>query len=121
VGIAPRLPCEILARYSTHNLSPVPVSSFAFAFGENAKDRKSAILKEFLEEHAVEVLSMLTAELKLEDVLEDVADAAREEGREEEREEIARNALAKGMPLELIHEITGLDMETIKSLQAPNK
>jgi predicted transposase/invertase (TIGR01784 family) len=30
----------------------------------------------------------------------------------------ARNALAKGLPMELIHDITGLDVETIKSLQA---
>ena len=29
----------------------------------------------------------------------------------------ARNALAKGLSIELIHEITGLDMETIADLQ----
>ena len=29
--------------------------------------------------------------------------------------EIARSALAKGISLELIHDITGLDTETIKS------
>jgi hypothetical protein len=38
--------------------------------------------------------------------------------REEERENIARNALAKGIPIETIHEITGLDMETINSFHA---
>jgi predicted transposase YdaD len=36
-----------------------------------------------------------------------------EEGREEEREEVARNALAKGASVEFIHDITGLDLETI--------
>ena len=43
-------------------------------------------------------------------------EGAWERGREEGREEIARNALAKGMPKELIHSITGLDMEKIKKL-----
>jgi predicted transposase/invertase (TIGR01784 family) len=41
---------------------------------------------------------------------------AREKGIEEGREEIARNALAKGLPIEVIHDITGLDMETIEGL-----
>ena len=36
---------------------------------------------------------------------------------EEGRESVARNALAKGLTPELICSITGLDMETIKSLQ----
>jgi predicted transposase/invertase (TIGR01784 family) len=43
---------------------------------------------------------------------------ARQEGRQESREEIAKNALAKGIAPELICDITGLDMETIKSLGA---
>ena len=41
------------------------------------------------------------------------------EGREEERNKIlenARNALAKGYPIETIRDITGLDVETIKGL-----
>ena len=38
------------------------------------------------------------------------------EGSEQTSEKIARNALAKGMPLELIHDITGLDIETIQGL-----
>jgi len=33
-------------------------------------------------------------------------------------EKAARNALAKGLSIELIHEITGLDMETIAGLQS---
>ena len=33
-------------------------------------------------------------------------------------ETTARNALAKGYPLETIHDITGLDIEKIKNIQA---
>jgi len=40
------------------------------------------------------------------------------EGMEEGMEKIAKNALAKGLPLELIHDLTGLDIETITDLQA---
>jgi predicted transposase YdaD len=38
-----------------------------------------------------------------------------EEGLEKGREEVARKALARGLSLETIGEITGLDPETIKS------
>ena len=41
----------------------------------------------------------------------------REEGIGIGREEVARNALAKGIPLELIHDITGLDEEALKHIQ----
>ena len=44
---------------------------------------------------------------------------AKREGQEEERQKIlenARNALAKGYPIETIHDITGLDVETIIKL-----
>ena len=57
---------------------------------------------------------------------------ARREGKEEGRQEglqegheggqeaatmnIARNALIKGLSIEVIHDITGLDLETIKQL-----
>jgi predicted transposase/invertase (TIGR01784 family) len=37
-------------------------------------------------------------------------------GRAEEKLEIARNALTEGLPIEVIQKITGLDMETIASL-----
>jgi predicted transposase YdaD len=39
----------------------------------------------------------------------------RVEGVEKGRAEIARNALAKGLPLETVSEITGLDIETIRN------
>jgi len=41
----------------------------------------------------------------------------REEAQEIERERIAMKALAKGIPLDVIHDITGLDLEAIRSLQ----
>ena len=37
-------------------------------------------------------------------------------GQERSLESVARNALAKGYPIEAIHDITGLDVETIKAL-----
>ena len=40
----------------------------------------------------------------------------RKEGREESNLELARNALAEGLSAEMIHKITGLDLETIKKL-----
>jgi predicted transposase/invertase (TIGR01784 family) len=79
--------------------------------------RDHDILKEFLEENATEVLNMLTEwnqevaqQVWYEDGLED--------GLEKGREETARNALAKGLSLELVHDITGLDIEALKALSA---
>jgi predicted transposase/invertase (TIGR01784 family) len=43
----------------------------------------------------------------------------RDEGQKEASKQIARNALAEGFTFESIQKITGLDMETIKSLQPP--
>jgi hypothetical protein len=41
-----------------------------------------------------------------------------DEGRAETQVETARNALAKGLSIELVQEITGLDIEIIQSLQS---
>jgi hypothetical protein len=86
--------------------------------------RKHDILKEFLEVNASEVMNMLITEWNLEDAqqvwYEDGLEDGREEGIEKGREEIARNALAEGLPIEFVQKITGLDMETLKSLQAGN-
>ena len=54
----------------------------------------------------------------MEDGMEKGMEKGIEKGREKGREDIARNALAKSIPVELIHDITGLDIETIKTLQA---
>ena len=42
---------------------------------------------------------------------------AREEGIEQGTLEVARNALAKGISPDMVHEITGLDLLTIKNIQ----
>jgi hypothetical protein len=74
---------------------------------------KHDILKEFIRLHGTEVLGMLYAEFNLDDAL-----AVRyEEGREEKTLEIAINLLAKDSTTEFVHEITGLDMETIEELK----
>jgi hypothetical protein len=61
------------------------------------------ILKPFLETHGSEVINMLMTEWKLEDALVIEREEGREEGRERGREErgfeVAKNALAKGLPL----------------------
>jgi predicted transposase/invertase (TIGR01784 family) len=65
-----------------------------------------------MEEHTKEIMNMLITEWDEDEAKE----VCREEGREEGREEIARNALAKGLSFEIIHDITGLDSEVIKGL-----
>jgi hypothetical protein len=79
------------------------------------------ILSGFFEEHGAEVVNMLMSEWKLEDALvvereegwEEGWERGLKEGRERGREEIARTALAKGMPPDVISQITGLDLETV--------
>jgi len=108
--------------------------------------RDHDILKEFLEANASEVVNMLMTEWNWDDALavryeegmekgmekgreegleegmekgrEEGMEKGREEGMEKGREETARNALAQGLSIEIIQKITGLDMETIKNLQA---
>jgi hypothetical protein len=66
------------------------------------------ILKEFLEENRTEVMNMLITEwnwddalaVRYEEGLEEGKKKGKEEGMEKSREEIARNALAKGLPLD---------------------
>jgi predicted transposase/invertase (TIGR01784 family) len=74
------------------------------------------LLKEFLELHSSEVTNMLFTEWNWDDALAVRFEEGLEEGREKGREEIARNALAKGLPLDTIQEITGLDMETLRNI-----
>jgi predicted transposase YdaD len=42
---------------------------------------------------------------------------AKREGMRESKTDIARNALAEGASVEFVQKITGLDMETIKTIQ----
>ena len=74
---------------------------------------KHDILKEFLEKNAKEVISMLMTEWNWDDALA----VQYKEGMEYKQEEIAKNALAKGLSIEVIHDITGLDDAAIRKLQ----
>ena len=133
--------CKKLAEYSAFIAR---VRSFEKEQGSLKKAIKKAvnycqkhdILKEFLELHAAEVLNMLYTEWDWDDALavryeeghEDGLEEGIEQGREEGREEgieegqeaakikIARNLLAKGSTFEFVHDITGLDIETIENL-----
>jgi predicted transposase/invertase (TIGR01784 family) len=98
---------------------------------------RNNILKRYLEENSSEVLNMLLEEWNLDEAKEYWKEEAREEGLEEGREQgreqglkqglkqgleqTARNALVKGYSLEEIHEITGLDIETVRKLQVDMK
>ena len=70
-----------------------------------------------------EAYEMSDAALTLEQVLEKVGFTARMEAKAEARgeargkEDTARKALAEGVPVELVHKITGLDLETIKAMR----
>jgi len=59
-------------------------------------------------------MSMLLTEWNLDDAIA----VARKESREDLKLEIARNLLTKGSSLEFVQKITGLDMDTLKGLQA---
>ena len=90
--------------------------------------REHDILKAFLEKHGTEVINMLYVEWDQEEALAVRYEEGREQGIEQgieqgmERgrgqglEQTARNALAEGVPVELVQKITGLDLETIKAL-----
>jgi predicted transposase YdaD len=78
--------------------------------------RDHDILKEFLEKNASEVLNMLLTEWNWDDALDVRFEEGREEGREKRAEEIAKNALAKNIPIETVMEITGLSLEEINKL-----
>jgi predicted transposase/invertase (TIGR01784 family) len=88
------------------------------------------ILKKFLETHGSEVYNMLLTEWNLDEAIEvareegweDGREEGREEGHEEGREEgiliTARNALAKGISVQIVQEITGLDLSAIDAIKA---
>ena len=88
--------------------------------------KKYGILKQFLENHSIEVLNMLLTDWNLEDAkkvwyedgMEDGIEKGREDGQEEEKLRIARNLMAEGSPPEFVQKITGLDIETIRKVQS---
>ena len=110
--------CGLLAQYSTFIAKVRECLKDGSILQEAIKKaviycREHDILKEPLEKQASEVLNMLMTEWNLDDAKEVWFD----EGREKEREEIARNAFAEGIPINKIHNITGLDLETLKNIQ----
>jgi hypothetical protein len=105
--------CKKLAEYSAFIAK---VREFERELGDKAEAMKAAIkyctehdiLKEFLEKHSTEVFNMLITEWNWDD--------AKEVWQEEAVEKTARNAMAEGLPIEVIQKITGLDMEAVKRL-----
>jgi hypothetical protein len=61
---------------------------------------------------------MLLTEWNMDDALAVRFDEGMEIGEEKCMEKVARNALAKGASVEFIHDITGLDLETINCYSA---
>jgi len=98
--------------------------------------RKHDILKGFMEEHAKEIMNMLTTEWNWDTAKEVWQEEAREEGLSKGREEgigmglaqgreegfdegvlaTARNALAQGASVDFIQKITGLSLDEIERL-----
>jgi predicted transposase YdaD len=63
------------------------------------------------------VIDMLMTEWNMEDALAVRYEDGFENGREEGLEKAARNALMKGFSVDVVHDITGLDTDTIQNLQ----
>jgi len=74
--------------------------------------RDAGLLSDFWDKMRQEEINMLANEWDMQTALE----VEREEGFEKGVETVAVNALAKGLPFELIRELTGLDTETITGL-----
>ena len=63
---------------------------------------------------------MLLLDWNMEDALavryEEGIEEGIDKGIDKDREDIVRNALAKGYSQEMVHDVTGVDMETIKRI-----
>ena len=75
------------------------------------------LLVNYWDNLTMEEITMLGSEWDMGIALEVEREEGFEKGRENEREKIARNALAKGLSIEVIHDITGLGIEAIRNLQ----
>jgi hypothetical protein len=78
--------------------------------------RGHGILKEFLEEHASEVINMLLTEWNWDDALAVRFEEGENKGRKERDKEVAKNALKEGASMEFVQRITGLSIEDIERL-----
>jgi predicted transposase/invertase (TIGR01784 family) len=68
------------------------------------------------ERERARLMSEYKYELDTQSRIVDAKREGRQEGREERDFEVAKNALAEGLPSEVVRKITGLDIETIKKL-----
>jgi predicted transposase/invertase (TIGR01784 family) len=122
--------CEVLDNYSFF-IDNIRENQKKFSLDEAVKSAikyciDNNILKDFLEKNSSEVRNMLITEYNRDEEMEAVREEAweygLEEGLEKGREEgiitTARNALAKGIPIETVQEITGLDRSVIEELQS---
>jgi len=81
---------------------------------KDCKDK--SLLADFWEQLTQEEVNMLVSEWDMATAREVEREEAREEGREEGREQAALNALAEGVPVELVSKITMLDIEKVREL-----
>jgi len=126
--------CQTLAQYSAFISKVREFQKKGLSLKEAMKKavpycRKHDILKELLENHGKEIMSMLTTEWNWDTAKKVWQEEAREEGREEGvcvglaqgQEEskliIAKNLLLEGSTPEFVHRITGLPLEKIKELK----
>ncbi|GBU26783.1 hypothetical protein R84B8_00296 [Treponema sp. R8-4-B8] len=114
--------CKTLAQYSAFIAKVREYQKVGASLKDAVKKtvqycKKHDILKELMEKHAKEVMSMLTTEWNWDTAKRVWQDEAREEGKEEGREEFARNALVEGVSDETIQKITGLSLDEIKRLK----
>jgi hypothetical protein len=117
--------CRKLAEYSAF---VAKVREFEKELGDREEAIKAAIryclrcdiLKELLEKHAAEVISMLMAEWNAADAIAVARAEGLEKGLEKGQEKIARNLLAMGMPVEEIARAAELPLERVRAIaQAP--
>jgi predicted transposase/invertase (TIGR01784 family) len=78
----------------------------------------SELLKRISKDHAERLIRMSEEkhELDIQSRMTNAVDKGREQGRQEGKLEDAKKMLGKGLTIDLIHEITGLDTKTIQSL-----
>jgi predicted transposase/invertase (TIGR01784 family) len=74
-------------------------------------------MKEYLESNASEVENMLLTEFNMDDAKRVWQEEAREEGIEKGIEKTAKAALAKGLSVSDVADITGLGEEKVKKLK----
>ena len=72
--------------------------------------------KEFLRNYHLRLMAMSDRTTEVNTATEKGIEIGIEKGVMQSKIEVAKNSLSKGLSMELIHEITGLDMKTIQSL-----